>query len=82
MDERAWWFRRRHNLITFAVAGPGAMVAVDNGDIGSHETFQGNVRSAFQGRCIAIVRASGPGRIGITGSATSLRAGAVGLEAR
>ena len=52
--------------ITFAVTGPGSVVAVDNQDITSHESFQGNVRSAFQGRCIAIVRASGVGRIGIT----------------
>ena len=70
------------NEITFAVTGPGSVVAVDNQDISSHESFQGNMRSAFQGRCIAIVRASGPGRIGITASAAPLRAGTVGLDVR
>jgi beta-galactosidase len=70
------------NEITFAVTGPGAVVAVDNQDIASHESFQGNVRSAFQGECIAIVRASGPGRIGITASAASLRSGTVGVDAK
>ena len=68
--------------ITFAVTGPGSVVAVDNQDITSHESFQGNERSAFQGRCIAIVRASGPGRIGITANAASLKPGSVALEAK
>ena len=68
--------------ITFAVTGPGAVVAVDNQDIASHESFQGNARSAFQGRCIAIVRASGPGRIGITAECGFAAGGDGGLEAR
>ncbi len=82
VDERGVVVPSAANEIIFAVTGPGAVVAVDNQDVNSHESFQGNVRSAFQGRCIAIVRANGPGRIGITGSAASLRAGTVGLEAR
>ncbi len=68
--------------ITFAVTGPGAVVAVDNQDITSHEPFQANVRSAFQGRCIAIVRATGSGRIAINITGAALRSGTVGLEAR
>ena len=82
VDERGVVVPSAANEITFAVTGPGSVVAVDNQDITSHESFQGNARSAFQGRCIAIVRASGPGRIGITGSAGSLKSGTVGLEAR
>jgi beta-galactosidase len=70
------------NQITFAVTGPGAVVAVDNQDISSHESFQGNVRSAFQGRCIAIVRASGAGRIAVRATAAGLKGGAVSMEAR
>ncbi len=70
------------NRITFAVTGPGAVVAVDNQDIASHEPFQGNMRSAFQARCIAIVRASAAGRIAVSATAPSLKAGSVSLEAR
>jgi len=44
----AWWFRRRQPDYV-RVTGPGAVVAVDNQDITSHEAFQGNVRSAYQG---------------------------------
>ena len=82
VDERGVVVPSAAHEITFAVTGPGAVVAVDNQDITSHESFQGNVRSAFQGRCIAIVRANGVGRIGITGNAGSLKSGTVGLEAR
>lgn len=70
------------NQVTFAVTGPGAVVTVDNQDITSHESFQGNVRSAFQGRCIAIVRASTGGRIALTATAASLKPGSISLVAR
>ena len=70
------------NQITFAVTGPGAVVAVDNQDINSHESFQGTVRSAYQGRCIAIVRASTGGRIAVTATAASLKPGSFSLVAR
>jgi beta-galactosidase len=70
------------NQITFVVTGPGAVVAVDNQDITSHEAFQGNVRSAYQGRCIAIVRAGAAGRIAVSASAAGLKGGSVPMEAR
>jgi beta-galactosidase len=70
------------NQITFAVTGPGAVVAVDNQDINSHESFQGTVRSAYQGRCIAIVRASAAGRIALTAASASLKPGSFSLEAK
>jgi beta-galactosidase len=34
--------------------------AVDNGNILSHEAYQANERKAFQGNCIAIVKATAP----------------------
>jgi beta-galactosidase len=68
--------------IAFAVTGPGAVVAVDSQDITSHESFQGNVRSAFQGRCIAMIRASAAGRIAVSASARDLKPGSVSLEAK
>jgi beta-galactosidase len=70
------------NQVTFAVTGPGAVVAVDNQDITSHESFQANVRSAYQGRCVAIVRASAAGRIAVSATAASLQGGTVTMEAK
>ena len=82
VDEHGVAVPSADHRITFEVSGPGAVVAVDNQDIASHEAFQGNVRSAFQGRCIAIVRASAAGRIAVSANAASLKAGSVSLEAK
>jgi beta-galactosidase len=82
VDEHGVVVPSADNQITFAVTGPGAVVAVDNQDITSHEPFQGSVRSAFQGRCVAVVRASAAGRISVSANAAALKAGSVSLEAR
>ena len=66
--------------VTFTVTGPGVIVAVDNGDNASHEPFIGSSRKAFQGRCVAIVRATaGTGAITVSASAEELASGAVGI---
>lgn len=68
------------NLITFAVNGPGRIAAVDNGDNTSHESFQSDKRSAYQGRCVAFVRAqANHGTIKVTASSPELRPGSVAL---
>jgi beta-galactosidase len=67
--------------ISFAIAGPGAIAAVDNGDNSSHELFQGTGRKAYQGRCFAFVKATAaPGRITLTASAPGLAGASVALE--
>jgi beta-galactosidase len=82
VDEHGVVVPSADNQITFHVTGPGEVVAVDNQDITSHEPFQGNVRSAFQGRCIAIVRANAAGRIALSANAASLKVGSATLEAK
>ena len=68
--------------ITFAVDGPGAIAAVDNADTASHESFQGNERSAFQGWCVAILKATrANGRINIKASALGLASNPLAIEA-
>lgn len=63
------------NPVAFSVDGPGAIAAVDNGDVISHEPFRGNTRSAYQGKCIVWVKAGdAKGRFTLT-------AGSEGLEA-
>ena len=65
--------QRARDLISFQVSGPGVIVAVDNGDNASHELFQTNSRQAYQGECVAFVKATGaPGKITVIASATGL----------
>jgi beta-galactosidase len=60
--------------VTFVLSGPGVLAAVDNGDNASAESYRGNVRRAYGGRCYAWVRAlSGPGKITVTASAPGLK---------
>lgn len=69
--------------ISFAVSGPGELVAVDNGDNASAELFRGTERSAYQGRCFAWVRATADrGTITLRATAAGLDAGEVKLRAR
>lgn len=56
--------------VTFSATGPGRVVAVDNGDVRSHEAYQASVRNTYQGQCLAIVRASAAG-VPITVQATA-----------
>lgn len=48
---------RSSNLVNFTIEGPGKIVAVDNGDATSHDPFQASYRKAFNGMCLAIVKA-------------------------
>lgn len=69
------------DAVTFAVVGPGRVAAVDNADNDSHEPFQATRRSAYQGRCVAFVRATGAGPITVTATAPGLTAGRVTFNA-
>jgi beta-galactosidase len=74
---------RSQNRIRFSIDGPGDIVATDNGDPTSFESFQLNERNAFNGLCLAIVHAK-PGQTGtITVRAQSggLQEAAVALHA-
>jgi beta-galactosidase len=67
-------------LITFQLSGPGAIAAVDNADHASHEPFQASTRRAFQGWCIAIVKANRTGPITITASAPGLAGSSITVQ--
>ncbi|WP_299555894.1 glycoside hydrolase family 2 TIM barrel-domain containing protein [Seonamhaeicola sp.] len=45
------------NLVHFSVKGTGELLAVDNGNQTSVESFQASHRKAFSGMCLAIVKA-------------------------
>ena len=66
--------------ITFAITGPGVIVAVDSGSM-TQETFRGDVRNAYQGGAYALVQATGTGTITVSASATGLTGGSASLQA-
>lgn len=61
-------------MLSFAIEGPAAILAVDNADNRSHEPFQATQRSAYDGEAIAWVRAKGAGELRITVSSPDLHA--------
>ena len=48
---------RTNNTINFSINGPGKIIATDNGDATSHESFQSPSKKAFNGLCLVIVAA-------------------------
>jgi beta-galactosidase len=69
------------HAVSFAAKGPAQVIAVDDGDPQSHEPYVATVRTAFRGRVLAIVRATGPGRVTITATADGLAPGLTAFEA-
>ena len=69
------------NLVSFRITGPGVIAAVDNGDNSSTETFHASQRHAYQGRCLAILRAvAAGGKITLTASASGLKGTSITLK--
>jgi len=48
---------RSKNQLNFSIEGPGRIVATDNGDATSHESFQSASKKAYNGMCLVIVAA-------------------------
>jgi beta-galactosidase len=66
--------------VTFAITGPGTIVAVDSGSM-VNETFRGNVRNAFEGVAFALVQATGAGTITVTAKSGALAGGTATVTA-
>ena len=74
---------RASEELQFAVSGAGKIVAVDNGDMGSHEPFEATSRAAFDGMAVVWVRATEKtGRMRVTASAEGLKTGETEIRAR
>lgn len=65
------------NSITFAIEGPGEIVATDNGDPANFTPFPSHERKAFNGLCLVIVRGrpGQPGKIQLTALGEGLESG-------
>jgi len=66
---------RSNNQLNFSIEGPGRIVATDNGDPTSHESFQAASKKAFNGMCLVIVAADkgASGTIRVKGESKGLR---------
>jgi beta-galactosidase len=67
--------------ITFAVAGAGRILGVDNGQPDSHESYQGPGRRAFHGLALVVVQGTGvPGTVTLSASCPALSPAQVDIE--
>ena len=75
---------RSKNHIQFEIEGPGEIVATDNGDATSFESFQAPERSAYNGLALAIVRSKSgqPGTITLKAVSPGLGAATIKLKAK
>ena len=73
-DAKGQLVPRSRNQIHFSVEGPGEIVATDNGDATSFESFQLPDRKAFNGLALVIIRATAPGRITLIAKSDGLKA--------
>jgi beta-galactosidase len=73
---------RTNNQISFSIVGPGRIVATDNGDATSHESFQSKTRKAYNGMCLVIVAAEkgATGSIKVIGESKGLQRNAVTIN--
>ncbi len=62
-DQAGLTVPRTKNLVRFSLTGPGEIIATDNGDATSFESFQSKERRAFNGLALVIVRTK-PGAAG------------------
>jgi len=63
---------RSKNEVSFSVEGPGEIVATDNGDPTDPKIFSAHERKAFNGLCLAIVRAKRAGAITLKAQSNGL----------
>jgi beta-galactosidase len=82
MDRHGIMTPRAGNRIHFDIEGPGEIVATDNGDPASFESFQSHDRNAFSGLCLVIVRgvAGQPGTIQLTATSEGLKVGTASIK--
>ncbi len=72
------------NHIRFNLKGPGELVATGNGDAASHVSFQSPEMNAFNGLCLAIVRAKNgePGKITLEAQSDGIATAALTVRGR
>lgn len=67
--------------VTVSVAGPAVLAGIGSGRPQTIESFAGPARLTYDGRALAIVRATGPGRIEVTAAADGYASASVAVTA-
>jgi beta-galactosidase len=60
VDEHGYRVPDSRLQVEFSVAGQADLVAVDNGNLQDHDSFQSNRRKLYDGNAVAILRANAP----------------------
>jgi beta-galactosidase len=83
-DENGFFVANASNEIEFTVAGAGELVATDNGDPCDMTAFPSNIRKAFNGLALGIIRSikGQEGAIDITVTSPGLHGGSVKTVSR
>jgi beta-galactosidase len=73
---------RSSNQLNFSISGPGRIIATDNGDATSHESFQAKSKKAYNGMCLIIVAADkgAAGSLTINAESKGLRSASVKVD--
>jgi len=73
---------KSNNQLTFSIEGPGRIIATDNGDATSHESFQARSKKAYNGMCLVIVAAEkgAKGSFTVKAESKELKAAAVKVD--
>jgi beta-galactosidase len=81
-DKNGLQVPRSQNHLRFAIEGPGEIVATDNGDATSYESFQSPERNAFNGLALVVVRSKPglPGTIKLSATSDGLRASSLKVK--
>ena len=83
VDEKGVVCPRANNKIRFSVAGSGKLKAADNGDPTCLESFVDPERSAFNGKCVAIVQSAAPkGEMKLIASSPNLGKSEIVIQVR
>jgi beta-galactosidase len=67
--------------VQFSVSGPGAIIAVDNGNMLDHDPFQAKDRTLYEGSTFGLVRATAPGSIVINASSPDVASASLTIHA-
>jgi beta-galactosidase len=83
-DKHGLLVPRSNNHIKFEISGPGEIVATDDGDPTSFESFQAPEHNAFNGLALVIVRAKAgePGTIKLEAEADGLKSATVKIKSK
>lgn len=82
LDRRGVWQPQATNRVSVSVEGAGALVALGSGDLTALDSYAGSERALFEGRALAVIRASDqPGKISLVVSAPGLPTAKVTLRA-